>query len=117
MRDWFLYDPYLIEYEYPEFYIVEFTKDKTPHKVVYSREGKKIATHMSLTSELPKAVADALNKSEYSSWTIAKEKEEIFRDVDMDKMKVYKLEVTKGKEKHFLYYAQDGDLLKDRLIK
>ncbi|MEI8136809.1 MAG: hypothetical protein WCH21_05735 [Bacteroidota bacterium] len=116
-NDWYGYNPYLFEYEHPGFYVVEFIKDKTPHKVIYSKSGKKIATHKKLDSELPKAVSDAIAKSEYSTWKMAKDKEEIFRDFEMDKLKVYKVEVEKGKEKHTLFYSSNGDLLKDKTVK
>ena len=116
-NDWYGYNPYLYEYEHPEYYVVEFTKDKVPHKVIYSKAGKKIATHKKITSDLPMAVSSALNKSEYSTWKIEKDKEEIFRDTEMDKIKVYKVEVEKGKEKHYLFYSSEGVLLKDKTIK
>ncbi len=116
-NDWYGFNPYLFEYEHPGFYVVEFTKDKTPHKVIYSKSGEKIATHKKLDSELPKPVSDAIAKSEYSTWKMAKDKEEIFRDFEMDKIKVYKVEVEKGKEKHTLFYSSNGDLLKDKTMK
>jgi hypothetical protein len=117
INDWYGYNPYLFEYEHPGYYVVEFTKDNIPHKVIYSKEGKKIATHKKLTSELPKEVAEAISRGEYKTWKMVKEKEEIFRDSDMDKMKVYKVEVENGKEKHTLFYSSDGDLLKDKTMK
>lgn len=116
-NDWYGYDPFLFEYEYPEYYIVEFTKNKVPHTVVYSKAGKKIATHKKITSDLPAAINAAIAKSEYSTWKVEKEKEEIFRDTEMDKMKVYKVEVEKGKATHELFYSSEGALLKDRTIK
>ena len=116
-NDWYGYNPYLFEYDNPEYYVVEFNKDKIPHKVIYSKAGKKIATHKKITSDLPKAVTLSISKSEYSTWKMAKEKEEIYRDLDMDKMKVYKVEVEKGKEKHHLFYSSEGVLLKDKTIK
>jgi hypothetical protein len=116
-NDWYGYNPYLYEYENPEYYVVEFTKDKVPHKIIYSKKGKKIAAYKNITAELPKAVSSAISKSEYSTWKIAKEKEEIFRDTDVDKMKVYKVEVEKGKEKHHLFISSEGVLLKDKTMK
>lgn len=116
-NDWYGYNPYLYEYENPEFYIVEFTKDKVHHKAIFSKEGKKIAVHKKVTSELPVAITDAIKKGTYSTWKIATENEEIFRDTEMDKMKVYKVEVEKGTKKHHLFYSTDGDLLKDKTIK
>ena len=116
-NDWYGYNPFLYEYEHPEYYVVEFTKDKTPHKIVYSKTGKKIATHKKITTDLPLAITTAISKSEYSTWKMTNEKEEIFRDEDMDKIKVYKVEVEKGKEKHVLFFASNGDLLKDKTMK
>ena len=111
--DWYAYDTELYTDQQPEYYIVEFSKDGTPYKVLYTKEGKKISTkRIIMVGEVPKAVADALNKSAYKSWEIKKEKEEIFRD--SDKMKVYKVVVEKGKEKHVLFYQEDGKLLKDK---
>jgi hypothetical protein len=116
-NDWYGYNPYLFEYQHPEYFLVEFTANGTPYKVIYSKSGKKIATHRKLKTELPDAVKTAIGKGEYSTWTLGKEKEEIFRDTEMDKMKVYKVDVEKGKEKHILFYSADGDLLKDKTIK
>jgi hypothetical protein len=111
--DWYGYDTDLYTDEYPEYYVVEFTKDGTPYKVIYSKEGKKVATHKTImVGDVPKAVADALNKSAYKSWMIKKEREEIFRD--KADMKVYKVVVEKGNEKHVLFYQEDGKLLKDK---
>jgi hypothetical protein len=116
-NDWYGYNPYLYSNEYPEYYIVEFTKDKTPHKVIYSKAGKKVATHKKLNADVPKAISLALSKGEYGTWKLGKEKEEIFKDSDKDDLKIYKVEVEKGKEKHILFYASNGDLLKDKTIK
>jgi len=115
--DWYDYDydPYIYS-EYPEYYVVEFNKDNTPHKAVYSKAGKKMATHKKLTSDLPQAVSAALNRSAYKGWKVGKDKEEIFKDSDMDQLKVYKVDVEKGSEKHVLYFQNDGKLLKDKKL-
>jgi len=55
--DWYVYDPYLYTEEYPEYYIVEFNKESVPHKVIYSKVGKKIATHRKSNAVLPIAVS------------------------------------------------------------
>lgn len=115
--DWYGYNPYLYATEFPEYYIAEFTKENVPQKVIYSKTGKKVATHKKITSDLPKVVSLTISKSEYSTWKMAKEKEEIFRDADADNMKVYKVEVEKGKEKHYLFISSEGVLLKDKTIK
>lgn len=116
-RDWYDYDQYLVGVENPEYYVVEFTKDKVPHKAVYSKGGKKIAVHKKMKEELPNAVAEAVKKGKYGSWKLASDKEVIFRDTELDKVKTYKVTVEKGKEKHHLYYTTDGELLKDKASK
>ncbi|MGZ3885622.1 MAG: hypothetical protein ACXVDL_15365, partial [Bacteroidia bacterium] len=97
-NDWYAYNPYLFEYEHPEYYVVEFVEKEVPHRVIYSKAGKKIATHRKLKAELPAGIKTAISKSEYSTWTLGKEKEEIFRDTELDKVKVYKVEVTREKK-------------------
>jgi hypothetical protein len=113
--NWYDYGPYSY-IDYPEYYVVEFTKDNTPHKVIYSKTGTKVAIHRSLKSEIPKAVSEAISKGEYKTWKLEKDKEEIFKDTDKDQMKVYKVTVEKGKEKHTLFFQPDGKLLKDKKV-
>jgi hypothetical protein len=100
----------------PEYYIVEFNKDNTPVKAIYSKSGKKVAAHKMLTTDLPKSVTDAINIGIYKTWKLEKDKEEIFKDSDKDQFKVYKVIVEKGKEKHTLFYQTDGKLLKDKKV-
>ena len=109
---WYDSDPYLYTSDYPENYVVEFNKDSMPYKSVYNKTGKKIATHKVSTSDLPQAVAASIDNGEYKTWTLGKEKEEIFKDKDTDQLKVYKVNVEKGLEKHTLFFQQDGQLLK-----
>ncbi len=111
---WYDYDPFFYSNDYPEYYVVDFTKDNTPYKAVYNKSGKKIAIHKKLL-DLPKAVLSAISSGAYKTWTVAKDKEEIFKDKDSDQLKVYKVEVEKGKEKHALYFQPDGKLLKDKV--
>jgi hypothetical protein len=47
---------------------------------------------------------------------LGKDKEEIFKDTDKDQMKVYKVDVKKGKEQHTLFIQTDGILLKDKKV-
>ncbi|HWZ23187.1 MAG TPA: hypothetical protein VNW06_11065 [Cytophagaceae bacterium] len=115
--DWYGYDPYLEGGVSPEYYIVEFTsKEKIPHKVIYTKEGKKVATHRKLNAELPAAVSTAINTGEYKGWTVQKDKQEMFKMKDTDKVKVYRVIVEKGMDKHALYYESDGTLLKDKRL-
>jgi hypothetical protein len=116
-NDWYGYNPYLFEYVSPDFYVVEFDKDNAYHRVIYSKEGKKVAVHKKMTSELPKAITDAISKTRYRNWAVTKEKEEIFRDLSLDKIKVYKVEVKNSRERHQLFYSAEGNLLKDKTIK
>jgi hypothetical protein len=114
-EEWYIYTPsYTTVTDMPGYYVVEFTssKDNMPYTAIYSKEGKKMRTYRSIGDPLPKAVTDAFNKSTYKSWTLKKDKEEMWRD--SDKKKVYKLTVERGKEKHLLYYQEDGKLLKDK---
>ena len=108
---WFGYDPYLYNNSSQEYYVAEFSKDGVPYTVIYSKTGRRIATHRALTAEVPAPVAAVVNNGVYKTWTVAREREEIFRD-DND-MKVYKVVVEKGNEKHKLYIQSDGKLLKD----
>ena len=112
--DWYAYDDTdMYTDENPEYYVVEFSKDGTPYKVIYTKAGEKVSTKRTImVGDVPKPVADAVNSSAYKSWTIKKEREEIFRE--SDKMKVYKVVVEKGTEKHALFYQADGKLLKDK---
>jgi hypothetical protein len=111
--NWFEYGTYSRP-ENPEYYEVDFNKDNIPYKAIYSKSGKKIAIHKSLNSDIPKAVSDSISKGEYKDWTMGKDKEEIFKDKDQDQMKVYKVDVEKGNDKHTLFYQTDGTLLYDK---
>ena len=114
--EWYDYDGDLYEYDNPEYYVVEFTKDNDKHHVIYSKEGRKIAVHKRI-NDLPEAVTQAIKKGPYSKWTISKEKEKIFKDLEMDKGHVYKVEVEMGNQKHHLIYTAQGELLKDKKIR
>ena len=113
--DWYGYNPYLYA-EYPEYYVVEFTENAVPNKVIYSKGGKKIATHRKLNSPLPEKVTASIHSGEYKSWKLMNDKEEIFKDGDADNLKVYKVEVEKGTQKHILLYLSDGKLLTDKKV-
>jgi hypothetical protein len=114
VTDWYGYDSDFYTTDAPEYYVVEFTKDGTPYKVIYTKQGKKVATArtIKMDGDVPQAVSNAIKKSAYKNWTITKEKEEFFKDTD--EMKVYKVVVEKGNEKHALIYQEDGKLLKDK---
>ena len=66
-NDWYGYNPNLYCEENPEYYVVEFKKDKTPHKVIYSKAGEKIATHKALVTPMPEAISLAIAKSIYAT--------------------------------------------------
>jgi hypothetical protein len=111
---WYDYNPNYYLSGDPDNYVIEFNDKDTAFKSIYKKDGTKIASHKMMTSEMmPMAVTDALKTGDYKSWTVGKDKEEIFKDKDTDQMKVYKVSVWKGSEKHMLYYQQDGKMLKD----
>ena len=113
--DWYgSYDDNLPDSEASS-YIVQFAKDSIPYKAVYSKAGDRIASHKSI-SVLPDAISWALSNGDYKTWTIGKEKEEIFKDKDSDKLKVYMVTVEKDGHKHILYFQSDRRLMKDKTI-
>ncbi|MBK8366705.1 MAG: hypothetical protein IPL10_04575 [Bacteroidetes bacterium] len=115
--DWFGCNPYLYNCVNPKYYVVDFTQNKIPYRVVYNLEGKKIAVHRSMDTKTIKAIAKAIMKTKYKDWKIAKAQEEIFKGDDADKLVVYKIEVTKGDNVHYLFYKANGTLIKDKEIK
>ena len=110
---WYDYDPNYFLTGDPDNYVIEFNNKDTAFKAIYAKDGTKIAFHKGMSSDMPAAVTDAISKGDYKSWTVGKDKEEIFKDKDTDQMKVYKVSVSNGNEKRTLYYQQDGKMLKD----
>jgi outer membrane protein assembly factor BamB len=110
---WYEFDPYHYADGDPDNYAIEFNIKDTAFRAIYALDGTKIASRKAMTWDMPAAVTDALNNGQYKSWTVNKDKEEIFKDSDSDKLKVYKVTVAKGSEKHTLYFRQDGKMLKD----
>jgi hypothetical protein len=113
--DWYDYNPYLFANADPDTYLVEFTMDSTTHRAIYTKTGEKLAIH-TIISDLPATVSAAIKKSAYKTWAIDKEKEEIFKDKDSDKLKVYKVKVETGSQAHILYFLGDGRLMKDKKV-
>jgi hypothetical protein len=106
----------LVEYYYPEFYEVEYVKDSKTNKSVYSRGGKLLHTRRFIKEEeLPKKVTDALKNSVYKDWKIVGSKEKIERQDP--KETEYKITVENGKEKHVLFYNEEGKLVQGKKIK
>ena len=85
---WYEYNPNFYTNEYPGNYVVEFENDSIPYRIMYSKTGTKIAIHKSLSAGLPKAISEAIYKTEYKTWTLEKEKDEIFKDKDSDQLKI-----------------------------
>ncbi len=113
--EWFSLDTnlYVSRGVTPEYYVSEFTSNNMQNKVVYDKKGKKIATHRHINNaQVPVVVANAFEKSGYKQWSIVGNKVEIIREAD--KSKVYKVTVSKGNEKHSLFYDSKGRLLKDK---
>ncbi len=110
---WYDYDPNYFLTGNPDNYVIEFNNKDTAFKAIYAKDGTKMASHKGVSSDMPPAVTDAISNGDYKSWTVGKDKEEIFKDKDTDQMKVYKVSVSRGIEKHTLYFQQDGKMLKD----
>jgi hypothetical protein len=115
--EWYGCNPNLYNCVNPKYYVVNFTNDKRQYKVVYTLAGDIVATHISMSTKTIKAVANAIVSSKYADWKIAKAREEIFKGDGSDKLVVYKVEVTKGTQVHYLYFKADGTLIKDKEIK
>jgi hypothetical protein len=114
--EWYDYNPMYFTYDYPEYYVVEFAKDKVQHKAVYTKEGKKVAIHHKVKAEaVPAAVNTSLKSGIYKTWKETGEKEEIEKVTT--KEKVYKITVEKDGKKHNLYYDSAGKLLKGSEVK
>ena len=113
--EWYDYNPMYYTCEYPKYYEVEFVKDKKAHKAVYTKEGKKVATHHKVKVEVvPMAVTKSLENSAYKGWKETAEKEEVEKVTT--KEKVYKITVEKDSKKHHLFYDSNGKLLKDETV-
>ena len=114
--DWYSYDPNYLGVGDTYSYDIEFISDGTPYKAIYARNGTKIASHKGMVTVMPGAVTDAISSGDYKSWTLGKDKEEIYKDAGSDLLKVYKVNVMNGSEKHTLYFQQDGKMLKDTKV-
>jgi hypothetical protein len=114
--DWYSYDPYYIGVGDTYSYDIEFTSDGMPYKAIYAKDGAKIASHKGMVTTVPAAVTDAISNGDYKSWALGKDKEEIYKDSDSDQLKVYRLNVMNGSERHTLYFQQDGKMLRDTKV-
>ena len=115
--DWYGYNYDLYSNVNPSYYIVTLFKDQKNCRIMYAKNGKKVATHRSYTSVLPLAIAKAIQAGNYKNWDMTGENEEIFKDKDSDQLKIYKVVVQKGTEKYALFYMADGRFLKENKIK
>jgi hypothetical protein len=114
--EWYEYNPSKQSSKPSEFYVAEFTEFQTDFKAIYSADGNKVAIHRMFVSELPGTVLEGINKGSYSTWNIAGEKEEIYRNNAMGSMKVYRVTMSKGTAQHDLFYSEGGALLMDKTI-
>ena len=112
-ENWYDLNPNLYTKISPKYYIVEFNNEKNNYRIIYDSLGKKISTYKNINTKIQKAIAKSIVNSKYKDWKIIKEKEEIFRDLDLDKIIIYKIEVQHKKSKHFLFYNAAGILIKD----
>ena len=114
--DWYSCDSSYIGVGDVHSYDIEFISDGTPYKAIYATNGTKIASHKGMDAAMPAAVTDAISNGDYKSWTLGKDKEEIYKDAASDPLKVYRVNVMNGSEKHTLYFQQDGKMLKDTKV-
>ena len=110
--DWYDYDPNWT-YGHAENYAVEFALNEVPYTCVYSRAGKKLATHRAIF-DLPAAVSAAISAGSYHDWHLGYDNEEIYKDKATDQLKVYKVNLTLGAQQRTLYVQSDGKVLKDQ---
>jgi hypothetical protein len=91
----------------PVYYELAYVKNHHKYKSVYSKDGTLLFTSRIIKDkELPKAVAMAFRKSEYSDWDIVGEKEKINKKNPDEN--IYKLKVKKGIDTHVLRYYPNG---------
>jgi len=114
-NDWYDYDPDLYVNDDPDAYVVEFTQDSIAHRAFYTKAGKKIAARRAVTV-LPSAVSASISRGDYKTWSIGKEKEEVFKDKESDKLIVYKVSVSMGSQKHTLYFESNGKQIRDKKL-
>jgi hypothetical protein len=114
--DWYNCDPSYIGVGDEKNYDIEFISGGMPYKAIYASNGTKIASHKGMDTPMPAAVTDAISNGDYKSWTQDKDKEEIYKNSGSDQLKVYRVNVMNGSEKHTLYFQQDGKMLKDTKV-
>ncbi len=71
---------------------------------------------MVMTANLPAAVLTTITTGQYKSWTLGRERELVFKDKESDKLKVYKVSVKMGMEKHVLFIDPNGKLINDKKL-
>jgi hypothetical protein len=114
--DWYSNDASSVEGSEANSYDIEFTSGGTSYQAIYAGNGTKIASHKRMDSEMPAAVNDAISNGDYKSWTLQKDKEEIYKNSGSDQLKVYRVNVMNGFEKHTLFIQQDGKMLRDKKV-
>lgn len=105
------------ETDLPMYYMVEFTNDTLLQRLTYNSLGEIIDTHKTIDPEIQTKIATAIIASKYKNWKITNEKKELFRDLDLDTLIIYKVEINKENEKRFLFFSENGLLIKDEVIK
>lgn len=89
-------------------YEVEFITDGKKHEAYFTREGKWIRTEKEIKkSELPQAVMDSLEHSEFSGWKIDEAEELQLSENQL----IYEIEVEQGEQEYDLYFQPDGTLV------
>jgi len=114
--EWYEYEPSKQSSKPSAYYVAEFSELQSDYKAIYAADGSKIAIHRLFVSELPATVLKAVSKGMYRDWSLAPEKEEIFRNNAQGSMKVYRIKMSKESSQHNLFYSEDGTLLMDKTI-
>lgn len=92
-----------------DYYVADFRQNNAEIEAWYDHQGVWYMTETDVRyADLPQAVKDAFEQSEYAAWRID--------DIDMleypDRETVYIIEIEQGKAEYDLYYTSDGVLAK-----
>jgi hypothetical protein len=91
----------------------DFDMDTHHYQASFSSKGEWKRTEKTITAEeLPSAVTDGLNKSKYKDWTFKDWKEVIYKDGSHE----FRLYGKKNDlQKKYLFFGEDGQLLRDAI--
>jgi hypothetical protein len=114
--EWYEYNPTKQSSKPTAYYVAKFSAQQSDFNAIYDANGNKIAIHRLFVAGLPEAVLEAVSKGAYRNWSLALEKEEIYRNDLLGATKVYRIKMSKEYLQHYLFYSEDGALLMDKTI-